>query len=257
MLWLLRSSMVSRCSFGQSFVNMGSIQLFLLTVYDYLSSLPFLLPSIYCRTSIVTVPNILCSGSTGDRLLTSRLGLRIVGVVSTSRFELPSKLPNFTIPNMLPRPRLRPNGLRNVFRQPVASRRSITAAPKPGSGPLMERRADRALPTISNASFRWLRTLPIFAAIMVASTLGIFNYQKQSSSVVSSTLYALRTNQEARQILGDEIYFAHKIPWISGEINQLHGRINISFWVKGTKGRGLMKFRSERKTRMGYVSVAV
>jgi cytochrome c oxidase assembly factor 1 len=118
----------------------------------------------------------------------------------------------------------------------------------------MERRADRALPTVASSSFRWLRTLPIFAVIMIASTLGIFNYQKQSSSVVSSTLYALRTNPEARQILGDEIYFAYQIPWISGEINQLHGRINISFWVKGTKGRGLMRFKSERKSRMGFVS---
>lgn len=156
---------------------------------------------------------------------------------------------------MLPRPRIRPGGLRQFFKQrDVAPRRSLIAAPRPGSGPLMERRADRALPTLTSGYGRWLRTLPIFAVIMVASTLGIFNYQKQSSSVVSSTLYALRTNAQAREILGDEVYFASQIPWIRGEINQLHGKINISFWVKGTKGKGLMKFRSERKTRMGYVS---
>lgn len=155
---------------------------------------------------------------------------------------------------MFPRPRIRPSGFRRLFKSHVPPRRSIVAAPKAGSGPLMERRGDRALPTITS-SHRWLRTLPIFAVIMVASTLGIFNYQKQSSSVVSSTLYALRTNSEARQILGDEIYFASKIPWISGEINQLHGRIDISFWVKGTKTKGLMRFKSVRKTRMGYVSI--
>ena len=45
--------------------------------------------------------------------------------------------------------------------------------------------------------------------------LGIFNYQKSSSSVVNSTLYALRTSTKAREVLGDEIYFAQKIPWIS------------------------------------------
>ncbi|KAF1820135.1 DUF1783-domain-containing protein [Dissoconium aciculare CBS 342.82] len=131
-------------------------------------------------------------------------------------------------------------------------RRTIIAAPKPGSGPLMERRSDRALPEISTGNYRWLRTLPVFAAIMVASALAIFNYQKTSSSVVNSTLYALRTNPDARRILGDEIYFASQIPWISGELNQLHGRIDISFWVKGTKGKGLMKFKSVRKTRMGF-----
>ncbi|KAK5171444.1 cytochrome oxidase assembly protein 1 [Saxophila tyrrhenica] len=153
---------------------------------------------------------------------------------------------------MLPRPRIRPSGLRQLFRRHNATpKRTVTAAPRPGSGPLMERRADRALPTLTS-SHRWLRTLPIFAVIMVASTLGIFNYQKQSSSVVSSTLYALRTNPQAREILGDEVYFASQIPWIRGEINQLHGKINISFWVKGTRGKGLMRFRSERKTRMGY-----
>ena len=154
---------------------------------------------------------------------------------------------------MLPRPRVRPNGLRQLLRSNVPSRRTVIAAPRPGSGPLMERRTDRALPSIAS-SHRWLRTLPIFAAIMVASSLVIFNYQKQSSSVVSSTLYALRTNPEARQILGDEIDFAHSIPWIRGEINQLHGRINISFSVKGTIGRGMLRFKSERRTRMGYVS---
>ncbi|TKA23462.1 hypothetical protein B0A50_07489 [Salinomyces thailandicus] len=154
---------------------------------------------------------------------------------------------------MLPRHRVRPERLRQLFRQHVSSpRRTLVAAPRPGSGPLMERRADRALPAVSSGMPRWLKTLPIFAAIMVASTLGIFNYQKQSSSVVSSTMYALRTNPEAREILGDEIYFASQIPWISGEINQLHGRIDLSFWVKGTRRKGLMRFRSERPTRMGY-----
>ncbi|EMC97548.1 hypothetical protein BAUCODRAFT_456004 [Baudoinia panamericana UAMH 10762] len=130
-------------------------------------------------------------------------------------------------------------------------RRNLVAAPRPGEGPLMERRPDRALPPISG-SYRWLTTLPIFAIIMVGSTLAIFNYQKLNSSVVSSTLYALRTNPRAREILGDEVYFNSKVPIIWGELNQLHGRIDINFWVKGTKGKGLMRFKSERKTRMGY-----
>lgn len=134
-----------------------------------------------------------------------------------------------------------------------AARRTLIAAPKANSGPLMERRADRELPDLP-ASNRWMRTLPIFFVAMVGCALAIFNYQKSNSSIVSSTLYALRKHPEARKILGDEIYFAHQIPWIWGTINQLHGQIDISFSVKGTKGRGMMKFVSERKTRMGYVS---
>ncbi|TKA71018.1 hypothetical protein B0A55_06023 [Friedmanniomyces simplex] len=153
---------------------------------------------------------------------------------------------------MLPRPRLRPAGLRHLFKHHAPSHRTLIAAPRPGSGPLMHRRPDRALPTLSTGNYRWLRTLPLFAAIMAGSVLAIFNYQKQSSSVVSSTLYALRTNAQAREMLGDEIYFNSKVPIIWGEINQLHGRIDVGFWVKGTRGKGLMRFRSERRTRMGF-----
>lgn len=40
-------------------------------------------------------------------------------------------------------------------------------------------------------------------------------------------------------------------------MNQLHGRIDIRFAVKGTKGKGMMRFRSVRRTRMGYVSLAL
>jgi cytochrome c oxidase assembly factor 1 len=119
----------------------------------------------------------------------------------------------------------------------------------------MERRADRELPEVQSSSRKWLTTLPIFFAIIAGSSLAIFNYQKSSSSTVNSTLYALRTSPQAREILGDEIYFRDRFPWISGELNQLHGRIDIGFGVKGKKGRGYMRFRAFRKTRMGYVSI--
>ncbi|KAL4755108.1 hypothetical protein BDW72DRAFT_54124 [Aspergillus terricola var. indicus] len=134
----------------------------------------------------------------------------------------------------------------------LCPRRTLIPAPAANSGPITERRADRELPNINSEGRRWLRTLPIFAVVVGAAMLGIFNYQKSSSSVVSSTLYALRTSPRAREILGDEIYFAQKIPWISGEMNQLHGRIDISFWVKGTKSQGKMRFKSIRPDRMSF-----
>jgi cytochrome c oxidase assembly factor 1 len=98
---------------------------------------------------------------------------------------------------------------------------------------------------------RWVRTVPIFLAVLVSCTLAIFNYQKSSSSVVASTLYALRTSPKAREYLGDEIYFAHKMPWIWGEMNQLHGRIDIQFEVKGKNAAGTMRFKSVREERRG------
>lgn len=58
-------------------------------------------------------------------------------------------------------------------------------------------------------------------------------------------------------MLGDEIYFAQSIPWIWGSIDQVHGKIDIQFAVKGTRGKGMMRFRSERPKRMGYVCAPV
>ncbi|EJT76866.1 hypothetical protein GGTG_06780 [Gaeumannomyces tritici R3-111a-1] len=132
-----------------------------------------------------------------------------------------------------------------------AQRRGVSAAPRPGDGPLMERRADRELPDPESTQFRWSRTLPAFLAIIGASSVAIFNYQKMSSPVVSSTLYALRVSPEARAYLGDEIYFKQQIPWIGGEMNQLHGRIDIRFAVKGTRNAAVMRFASSRPTARG------
>ena len=69
--------------------------------------------------------------------------------------------------------------------------------------------------------------------------------------MVTATLYALRTSDKGRAHLGDEIYFAQQIPWISGEMNQLHGRIDIRFRVKGTRAHGVMHFASNRPTPRG------
>jgi cytochrome c oxidase assembly factor 1 len=88
----------------------------------------------------------------------------------------------------------------------------------------------------------WLKTLPIFVLLITLSSLAIFNYEKSTSSTVNSILYALRTNVHARDLLGDEIYFASKVPWISGELSPMQGVINIRFRVKGTKGAAETKF---------------
>jgi cytochrome c oxidase assembly factor 1 len=136
--------------------------------------------------------------------------------------------------------------------QPIPSRpiRPLVPPPKTGSGPLLERRADRSLPPIPRPIITiWLRTLPIFILVITLSALAIFNYEKSSSSTVNSILYALRINPVARDLLGDEIYFASAVPWISGELAPMQGIINISFWVKGTKGQGKVKFVSVKRGR--------
>ncbi|KJZ77097.1 hypothetical protein HIM_03418 [Hirsutella minnesotensis 3608] len=128
----------------------------------------------------------------------------------------------------------------------AAQRRWMTPAPKPGDGPLMSRRADRQLPDLQQVRFRWGRSLPLFLAVVAVSSLAIFNYQKTSSPVVASTLYALRTSPRARALLGDDIYFKHAIPWIRGDLNQLRGRVDIRFAVRGSRASGVMRFVSRR-----------
>ncbi|KAF2280582.1 DUF1783-domain-containing protein [Westerdykella ornata] len=126
--------------------------------------------------------------------------------------------------------------------------------PPPKEGEiLLERRPNRDLPPLPPLiPTQVKRTFPIFVLVMAASIFAFFNYQKQESSVVTSTLYALRTNPAVREQLGDEIYFASKYPWIRGEINQVHGRIDINFWVKGTRKQGLVRLRCRRRGKTGY-----
>ncbi|KAH4412088.1 hypothetical protein HBI25_050030 [Parastagonospora nodorum] len=133
----------------------------------------------------------------------------------------------------------------------VWSPENLIPPPKDGEI-LLERRPNRALPPVPPLiSPQVLKTFPIFIIAMVITTGAFFNYQKQESSVVTSTLYALRTNPGVRELLGDEIYFASKYPWIKGEINQVHGRIDIRFWVKGTKRQGEVRLRCRRRGRGG------
>lgn len=87
--------------------------------------------------------------------------------------------------------------------------------------------------------------------MIALASVAIFNYQKLSSPIVSATLYALRTSEKGRAHLGDEIYFAQRIPWIAGEMNQLRGRIDIRFRVRGTRAEGVMRFASHRPTPRG------
>ncbi|KAK8202787.1 cytochrome oxidase complex assembly protein 1-domain-containing protein [Phyllosticta capitalensis] len=145
---------------------------------------------------------------------------------------------------------LRPTLLRPTSQLPRAASRTLISAPKPGSGPLLTRRADRALPAVQ--SRRWMYTLPLFALVVGGSTLAIFNYQKQTSSVVEATLYALRTNARVRDVLGPEIYFASQVPWIWGTIDQVHGKVDIEYRVKGKRQAGKVRFVSLRKSKRGF-----
>ncbi|KAF3907223.1 hypothetical protein ABW20_dc0101799 [Dactylellina cionopaga] len=138
----------------------------------------------------------------------------------------------------------------SIIRHPSPSivfRRTLIAAPKEGGPPLLQRSSNRELPDVTPKR-SYLIHIPLFLLSMYIAANLLFNYQRSSSSVVSSTLYALRVNSEARDVLGDEIAFKAKtIPWIHGTMDQMHGKIEISYKVKGTKGEGTVHFTSLRE----------
>jgi cytochrome c oxidase assembly factor 1 len=149
---------------------------------------------------------------------------------------------------------------RTVFRRPPplhrTLHRTLIPAPTAATGPLLTRRADRALPPLSrinNPFYTW-RHLPIVVAVMGLGAAAIFNYEKLNHSVVTSSLYALRIHPVARNVLGDEVYFAQRVPWISGSIDQVHGEIDVRFGVKGTRRKGVMRFRATRGRGEEFVS---
>ncbi|KAL7276558.1 cytochrome oxidase assembly protein 1 [Rhizina undulata] len=162
-----------------------------------------------------------------------------------------SRLPSYVLP--LRQPFLRPRTL-----PLVAYRRGVsTAAPRIGGPPtLLEYRSDRPLPEIKPKPTRLL-SIPLFLLTLAISAAAIFNYQKSSSSVVTSTMYALRNHPRAREALGDHITYAWKWPYIFGELDQFHGKIDIWYAVKGSKGEGVMRFKSVRNGRMGLFETQI
>lgn len=88
-----------------------------------------------------------------------------------------------------------------------------------------------------------------FWILMGVSAALMFNYEKMSSPVVTTTLHFLRRSAIIRDVLGDEIDFKTAYPWISGELNQVKGAVNIKFDVKGSKHWGTIRLVADRKSR--------
>lgn len=196
------------------------------------SSLAQLPPTLTTTTIAITTTNTMLSNRTIFRLQTA------LSKSTTSTLTSTRALPFHNHHNLLRL--LRPLSTSTAHAHPVANQ---TAYPD-----LLQRDPDRDLPTLSSLSSRrrWLTTLPIFIAILTASALGIFNYQKVNSPIITATMYALRTNNVVREALGDEVYFASKWAWIWGQINLVQGKVDVSFRVKGTREKGVCRFVAKR-----------
>ncbi|CCE63110.1 hypothetical protein TPHA_0E00130 [Tetrapisispora phaffii CBS 4417] len=87
--------------------------------------------------------------------------------------------------------------------------------------------------------------------LSVSSALGLlFNYEKTESPIVVNTIYYLRRSAKTREILGDNIEFDGLIPWVSGKLNQVQGKVNIKFHIKGSNNVvGTVRLVADRNNR--------
>ncbi|KAL6947493.1 hypothetical protein ACO0RG_000067 [Hanseniaspora osmophila] len=98
-------------------------------------------------------------------------------------------------------------------------------------------------------TIRRLQFLSFIVAISVALAV-VFNYEKTKSPVVSNTLYQLRRSDRIRDLMGSSIDMYGLMPWVSGELNQVQGKINIKFYVKGSKNkRGIVRLVADRENK--------
>ncbi|KAH3675018.1 hypothetical protein WICMUC_002850 [Wickerhamomyces mucosus] len=108
---------------------------------------------------------------------------------------------------------------------------------------------DRELPDPLKDQFADRLKFFIFVTLMGISSVLIFNYEKINSPIVTTTLHFLRRSQIIREVLGDHIDFATLVPWVKGELNQVKGKVDIKFSVKGSKNNGIITLIADREDR--------
>lgn len=97
-------------------------------------------------------------------------------------------------------------------------------------------RVERELPDPFANRLKNRATFAAFSIGVAAALAIIFNYEKTESPIVSNTFYHLRRSPSARKILGENIGFDGMMPWIHGELNQVAGKVDIRFNIRGSNG---------------------
>ncbi|KAI9223648.1 hypothetical protein BC828DRAFT_402975 [Blastocladiella britannica] len=75
-----------------------------------------------------------------------------------------------------------------------------------------------------------------FSGLLFGLTQYFLNEQRRKNLIMDVLLFQLRTNPTLREELGDNVNLAGW-KWISGEINQIRGWVDVSFDVTGSTGK--------------------
>ncbi|OCF57989.1 hypothetical protein L486_04016 [Kwoniella mangroviensis CBS 10435] len=123
---------------------------------------------------------------------------------------------------------------------------------------IYERPGDRDLPKVG-------LTLSSAGSVIALGLLGLgwgafllhaTNAERLASSVLRQVTFQLRNSKEVISVLGENVrlvenWWALGQPWISGTINLMQGRVDLSFRVRGDKGAGTVYFTSIRPQEQG------
>lgn len=143
---------------------------------------------------------------------------------------------------------LRTTACRGLTMSAVRLNAQPTGAAASGTGKPMV--VDRELPDpMADRKKQWLGFAAFTVAVSSALAI-IFNYEKTENPIISDTLYQLRKSPITNEWLGDNIEFDGIVPWVYGKLNPVAGKINITFYIKGSKNQsGMVRLVADRENR--------
>ncbi|KAK9454952.1 cytochrome oxidase complex assembly protein 1-domain-containing protein [Dipodascopsis uninucleata] len=117
---------------------------------------------------------------------------------------------------------------------------------------------DRELPAVGSTRGRLILYYAIFFSVVGVAAVLFLNYERQQSAIVSSTLYSIRRSNAVKELLGSNIRFRDSFPWISGDSDFLHGHVDMSYVVIGSKNiAATVRFKSIRPVRREPYQVVI
>ncbi|KAG0208917.1 hypothetical protein BGX28_000236 [Mortierella sp. GBA30] len=106
------------------------------------------------------------------------------------------------------------------------------------------------LPNVANRTPLYILLGVLGVSFWAGSIAVAANHQRQGTSIVRGTLFNVKFDTKAQQLLGSNIDFTNPSwPWISGTVAHLKGRVDIEYQVKGDKAEGRVHFVAVRPAK--------